>query len=119
MAASTRIWAVTEKELQEEMAYLKQLPAYRQPLQMPSDTYTQLLRKIAYWRISRMNIIALGIICLLLIGGTVIVYNAQHQLAWVNHTLLKILLINVGIYGGIYVLAGIPLTKYKTKLFVK
>lgn len=115
----TRIWHVSEKELQEEIAFLKQDPAYQLPLHIPYDQYENLLRKIAYWHISRVNIISLGIINLLLIGGSVMVYNARNNFAWMNAVLLKVLLAIIVIHAGIYFLAGIPLNKYKTKLSVK
>lgn len=119
MSTSTRIWAVSEKELLAEITFLKGLPAYQMPVHMSVGGYEILLRKIAYWHISRMNIIALGVISLLLLGGTVMFYNAQHDLTWINGALLKLLLVIVVVYTGLYFLAGIPLNKYKTKLSVK
>lgn len=119
MSRYTRIWHVSETELQEEIAFLKQDPTCQPPLHMAYDEYENLLRKIAYWHISRMNIISLGIINLLLIGGSVMVYNARNNLVWMNAVLVKVLLAIIVIHAGIYFLAGIPLNKYKTKLSVK
>ncbi len=119
MSTYTRIWHVSEQELQEEIAFFKQDPAYQPPLYMAYDEYEKLLRKIAYWHIRRMNIMALGIINLLLIGGSVMVYNARNNLVWMNAVLVKVLMVIIVIHAGIYFLAGIPLNKYKTKLSVK
>lgn len=119
MSNKTRMWAVTEQELQDEMVYLKQQPGYQQPIHLQPEMYDKALRNIAYWQITRFKIIALGILCVVLFAGVGMFANAMNKVVWMNYPLLKTLLIIGGIYAGLYLLAGIPLRTNKTKLSIK
>ncbi len=119
MSTSTKIWSISEKELQEEVAYLRQLPAYQQPFHLQQKEYEKVLRNIAEWQITRFKIIVLGILCLVLFAGIGMFGNAQNNQVWMNYSLIKILLIVTGVYAGLYLLAGIPLRINKTKLSIK
>lgn len=119
MANVGKVWAVSEDELQKEIGYLRQLPEYQKSSHLPQEDYEKLLRKMAYWSITRVNAIALGIITVLLFGGVAAFVNALNNVTWFNWSLIKMLLIIVAIYSGLYLLFTIPLNKCKSKLLIQ
>ncbi|GEM_PF-3408269 len=119
MSNSTRFWYVSEKDLQDEIVYLKEQSCYQLPYNMEVKKYKKILRNIAYWRITKFKVFFLGVVCILMFAGIGIFANAYNKQVWINSSLLLILLIVTAVYGGLYLIVYLIFLIYKTKLSTK
>lgn len=116
MSYATRIWNVSERELREEVHLLQQEHSYRQPLHMHAERYDRLMRKIAYWNISRFRMGAMGVIVQLFWGAVALVVAWQGRAALSLPVLIRISLVTVATFTTLYLVCAFIFLYHKKKL---